>query len=721
MTLHPSCLFLALIFSVTSAHGQVPGNDACGAAVPVTCGGSYTGTTLEATLDVVDECVTAITAPGVWFSLTGAEAQVTVSTCAAFDFDTKINVYRGTCDALVCVAGNDDDCELGSTATFAANPTETYFILVQGYNGLTGTFSLSVACLDLSPDLCEGAAPIACGQTLAGTTSNSTDDLVDACGTSISAPGVWFTFEGDGDQVTLTTCPTPSFDTKLNIYSGSCGALTCVIGNDDTPGVGTCSTVSFDTESGTTYHVLVQGYDGETGTFDLVRTCQTCGVPTQLSVVAFDVFAVLDWNSSEIGATYVVEYGPEGFTPGTGTTVTGINGTNAPPLQLTGLTLATAYDAYLTLDCGNGDLSQTLGPLGFSTTDQPLAPNATCSNAIDLACGGEANSNTEFGTVADGPTCGPSNITTKGVWYRFIGTGETITMSTCGATDFDSKISIFTGGCGALTCVAGNDDAPGCAGNSSQVVFPSTVGTEYLILVHGYLESQGTFTLSATCAPGCELAENDECSTATVLAIQPLGGCEASTGDNSCAFGSPIPNPECDPFAPIVDVWYTFNTGFAPSITILAEAITAGIINIALYSDCEELTYLACWPEVTAPINVAGLPANTDFLVRAWNGGGPESGTFSLCIEADINTAVAGPSSSPFVGLSPVPVRDMLRISGTAGMTGLRIVDLQGRTLGQRSIQTTDMVNWDVSELATGTYLLFDDGGRWLGRFIKAD
>ena len=713
-------LALPLSFGLLSVHAQAPANDLCTDAIVVTCGNSYPGTTVDATTDVVDDCATSISAPGVWYRLDGVAGQITVSTCAAFDYDTKINVYSGSCDALVCVTGNDDACELGSTVSFAATADISYFILVQGYNDLVGTFLLSIVCLDVSPDLCAGAAPIACGQTLSGTTTGSTDDLVEECGTSISGPGVWFTFEGAGDQVTLTTCPSPSYDSKINVYSGECDDLTCVAGNDDTPGLGTCSTVTFDTESGVTYQVLVQGYNGATGTFDLVRTCLTCGAPTDVTVVAYDVLAILDWSSNEPGATYSVEHGPAGFTPGTGVVLNGINGTDGPPVEIAGLSLATDYEVYLTLDCGNGDLSTPIGPIAFTTVDEALAPNALCSTAIPLTCGTSAEGNTALGVVAEAPTCGPSNITTKGVWYSFIGTGETITMATCGAASFDSKISVFTGGCDALTCVGGNDDAPGCPGNSSQVVFPSTAGTEYLVLVHGYQQAQGNFTLSATCAPGCDIAENDECAVATQLAIQPLGGCEASTGDNTCAFGSPVPNPECDPFAPIIDLWYSFNSGFATSISIQAEALTAGVVNLALYTSCAELTYIACWTAVTEPINVAGLPPNTEFLIRAWNGGGPDAGTFSLCIESDINTAIMGPSTVPVVGISPVPVSDLLRIDNTSGIGVLRVVDLQGRALAERSVNGMDEVIMDVTDLSTGTYLLQDGDGRFLGRFVKA-
>ena len=117
-------------------------NDDCGTAIDITCGGSFAGSTLAALTDAVEGCATDISAPGVWYRLVDTDAQVTLSVCNAFDYDTKINVYEGTCDALVCNTGNDDACALGSAITFVASADVDYFILIQGYNNLVGTFTL---------------------------------------------------------------------------------------------------------------------------------------------------------------------------------------------------------------------------------------------------------------------------------------------------------------------------------------------------------------------------------------------------------------------------------------------------------------------------------------------------------------------------------------------------------------------------------------------------
>lgn len=716
-----SSIALCLCLLSSLALFAQPTNDVCSAAVPISCGGSYPGTTLDATADAAPTCITGITAPGVWYVLSGANGQITLSVCTQFDYDTKLNVYTGGCDGLTCVTGNDDACELGSTASFTADAGTSYLVLVQGYNGFTGTFTLGVSCAPVTSDVCAGAVPIACGDTLSGSTTAATEDGVAACGTSISAPGVWYTFIGDGDQTVLSTCSNVSYDSKINVYSGSCTALECVTGNDDTPTGGTCSTVSFPTEAGVVYFVLVQGYNGAVGTFDLTRSCQTCATPTAIEVTAYDVAAEVTWTSAEQGATYTVEYGPTGFTPGTGTVITGTQGVDGPPVLINGLTLSTAYDLYVTLDCGGGDLSGQVGPIEFTTIDAPLAPNALCANALPISCGGTADGNTELGLVASGPTCGSANITTKGLWYSVVGNGQVLTVSTCNATSYDSKISVFTGTCTELACESGNDDAPDCGGNSSQLSFPSTDGVTYLILVHGYDLSQGEFTLSVTCADGCEVAENDVCANATELIVQPVGGCESSTGSNACAYTSPIANPDCEPFGSVVDVWYRFNTGFVGALSIVTEALTAEVVNVALYSECNTTGYIACWTEVVAPINVAGLPENTDFLLRVWNGGGPQAGTFSICLEADFNVGLTPAAEEVAPQLAPVPTQGELRVSGLIGVQQLEVLDLQGRMHGRWTIANAAQATLDVSSLATGTYLLRSADGRVLGRFVRAD
>ena len=106
--------------------------------------------------------------------------------------------------------------------------------------------------------------------------------------------GLWYTFTGNGDDVTLSTCAGSSYDTKLSVFSGTCLTPVCVGGSDDAPGCpGNTSRVVIPTIAGTSYLVFVHGYNDAQGTFTLSMTCSApcgplendeCASATELSV-----------------------------------------------------------------------------------------------------------------------------------------------------------------------------------------------------------------------------------------------------------------------------------------------------------------------------------------------------------------------------------------------------------------------------------------------------
>jgi len=170
---------------------------------------------------------------------------------------------------------------------------ETYLILVHGYGGETGDFDLSVTVLGGSVppippigggdnDLCVDAVDVntSPGSTVVvqGSTATATlDDTFSDCGTSITSPGVWYRVSGNGGSFTAGTCGGASWDTKLSVYSGTCGSNQCVVGVDDSCGLQ--QEVSWDSVDGETYMILVHGFGGETGDFDLSVTVQGGSVP----------------------------------------------------------------------------------------------------------------------------------------------------------------------------------------------------------------------------------------------------------------------------------------------------------------------------------------------------------------------------------------------------------------------------------------------------------
>ncbi|MFK7906249.1 MAG: hypothetical protein AB8B69_14050, partial [Chitinophagales bacterium] len=123
-------------------------------------------------------------------------------------------------------------------------------------------------------DLCSGAETIECGDTKTGDTSLATSDSAPFCGTGDgTGGGVWYKFTGAGDEMTASLCNT-GFDTKIRIYTGTCGALVCETGNDDN--CGTRSEVTWTAAEGTEYYILVHGFSTNQGPFELNLTSPAC-------------------------------------------------------------------------------------------------------------------------------------------------------------------------------------------------------------------------------------------------------------------------------------------------------------------------------------------------------------------------------------------------------------------------------------------------------------
>ncbi|MBS1569650.1 MAG: hypothetical protein JST45_09425, partial [Bacteroidetes bacterium] len=106
---------------------------------------------------------------------------------------------------------------------------------------------------------------------------------------------------------------------------------------------------------------------------------------------------------------------------------------------------------------------------GWEAITQCVTPNNTCATATPVLCG-----NSYLGSTTGVPHNMPANAcpyngaaSTGGQnWWLYTATAdEAVTFSTCGASDFDTRISVFSGtDCNNLACVSMNDDGVGCAG-----------------------------------------------------------------------------------------------------------------------------------------------------------------------------------------------------------------------------------------------------------------
>ncbi len=524
----------------------------CETAATIDCGTSLTASTVEGVVNDLDNCngVRLNTAPGVWYVYEGDNSLVTVNTCGPnTNFDTRIGVFTGSCDDLTCLAANDNSNINGclyagraSEVSFPAFVGTTYYIYVTGGFNASGTFDLNVECSLINDD-CSGAFPIGCGESISATTTGGSPDDVPACDVSLnSAEGVWYTVVGTGLDITASLCGS-SYDTKIGVFSGACGALSCVASNDDACGLQ--SSVTFTSAEGADYYILVTGFGSSDGDFTLSVTCEepavdnTCGFP---EVSCGDVV-----TGSTVGAPV--------FAPSTCTTALNTAGGVWYAFQGTGdfITASlcgSSFDTKIGVFTGScGDMTCVAGNddfcgvqsevdftavdgqwyyiyvTGFSTNTGDYTLSITCQDLggaddcgfPELLCGDAATGSTVGAGTADAPpTCGTALNSSGGVWYAFQGIGDVVTVTTCNpGTDFDTKMGVFTGACDNMICIAGNDDGsplginPDAAcvipstgstfNRASTITFTALAGQYYYIYVTGFSTNEGNYEVSIDC------------------------------------------------------------------------------------------------------------------------------------------------------------------------------------------------------------------------------
>ena len=99
-----------------------------------------------------------------------------------------------------------------------------------------------------------------------------------------------------------------------------------------------------------------------------VKNAPPCPPPTALSATPLtSTSASISFTNAATG-TAILEYGPVGFTPGSGTLVS----TTSNPHILTGLTQGQSYQVYVFDSCAGGLSSSSFGPVSFSTFNCPI-------------------------------------------------------------------------------------------------------------------------------------------------------------------------------------------------------------------------------------------------------------------------------------------------------------------------------------------------------------
>jgi hypothetical protein len=166
------------------------------------------------------------------------------------------------------------------------------------------------------------------------------------------------------------------------------------------------------------------------------------------------------------------------------------------------LTAGTPY--YFLLDAE----ATTGGSVTFTLNCPSSAPvNDACASATLISLPYNSGIANNTGATNDAPVSVSCDNLGSNVWYKLIGTGNTITATTCDNNSvMDTEVRIYTGACGSMTEVICNDDDGACSnGIMSTVSFCSALGTEYYVGV-GYFDvgpGFGNYVIKVTDGPVC--------------------------------------------------------------------------------------------------------------------------------------------------------------------------------------------------------------------------
>ena len=133
-------------------------------------------------------------------------------------------------------------------------------LLTAALIGLSGSGAMAQA-------TCATALPVSFGQHAVPALSGTAPTVICAGAPTVAGYGAWYTFTPAEDTtvtVSSAVIGLPFVDTRMHVYTGTCAALTCHSGDDDS-GPGYSSIATFTVQAGVTYTIAFDSYWTNTG------------------------------------------------------------------------------------------------------------------------------------------------------------------------------------------------------------------------------------------------------------------------------------------------------------------------------------------------------------------------------------------------------------------------------------------------------------------------
>lgn len=354
-----------------------------------------------------------------------------------------------------------------------------------------------------------------------------------------------------------------------------------------------------------------------------ITAAPPCTAPTGITVLAGDTFAVVTFTST--GLATMIEYGPAGFTPGTGT----IDSAITSPYTIDSLSPLTAYTFYLQDTC-TGSISPVSAAVNFTTACSPYpTPGNGLANAIPVT--GLFFTD----TVNTGSCYGNNSPLRSGNDVFYVIPGDScvggITVSLCGSS-YDTYLYVMDSS--NTTIIASNDDF---CGLQSSVTFTPDAGSTYIVVVEPYGSGSGTLATTVTrtyltptvshsfTSPSCQgVADGTASVTITNNPILPISylwstGATTDTIHNITSGTYTVTvTTACGTVADTITVSPAFNATVATT-NVTCNGGDNGAVDVTVTNGTTPYSYLWSSGETTEDIDT--LPAGTYTLTATEAGG----------------------------------------------------------------------------------------------------
>lgn len=198
--------------------------------------------------------------------------------------------------------------------------------------------------------------------------------------------------------------------------------------------------------------------------------------------------------------------------------------------------------------------------------------NDECANATNLTCGTLNLAGTTVGTIAETAPGGGVYASRYGVWYTFLGNGQSTTISSTGTNGFDQEMTILSGSCASLSLITSLD--VGVSNGTETYTFTTTLNTRYYIYI-GHWDSTstttGTFTISRT---GATPATPSTITGASTVCANATGISYSVTNVSGMTYNWTLPSG------------WTQTSGGTTNAIVVTAGNTGGTISVTASNDC---------------------------------------------------------------------------------------------------------------------------------------